>query len=111
MRDRRHRGPLTWRIHPIWRGIGLVLLIVIPFIAYGLAGMLMDYSVSHDLTNQNATQIVAGVDDLYLQIGLALVLTLLLYLVFSVVGSLLYSALGGRENEEIVSRIGSGRRR
>jgi len=41
----------------------------------------------------------------------ALLFSILLYLIFSVLASLLYSLMGGRENEELITRIGSGRRR
>jgi len=48
---------------------------------------------------------------LYLLIGMSLLFSILLYLIFSVLASLLYSLMGGRENEELITRIGSGRRR
>jgi hypothetical protein len=33
--------PRPWKIHPIWRGIGIVLLILIPFISY-IAAVIID---------------------------------------------------------------------
>lgn len=112
MSQQRHRGPLTWRLHPIWRGIGLILLILIPVISFGLAEIFLDYFVaqSPDLP-QSPEQIIIGVDNLYLQIGVTLVLTIILYLLLSIIGSVVYSVMGGREHEEIVSRLGSGRRK
>lgn len=112
MSDRRIRGPLTRRVHPIWRGIGFLLLILIPLISFGIAGTIMDYlPVQYPNLVRGNPQLIDGLDDLYLQLAITLVLSLILYLLMSILTSILYSALGGSENEEIVSRIGSGRRR
>lgn len=90
----------------------MFLLVLIPVIAYGLAGMLIDYLIIRfpHLT-QNPSQIIRGVDNLYFQIGVTLILTILLYLVLSLIGSAIYSLSGARERDELVSRLGSGRRR
>jgi len=108
----RYRSSIFWRLHPVWRGIGLILLVLIPFIAYGFSGMLLDYVVdrSPDLP-QTPHRIIAGVDDLYLQIGITLILTVLLYLIISLIGSAVYSLSGARERQELITRIGSGRRK
>lgn len=41
--DRRWEQPKPdpWTIHPIWRGIGCILLVVIPIMAYALADILV----------------------------------------------------------------------
>ena len=108
----RYRSSLFWRLHPIWRGIGLLLLVLIPFIAYGFSGMLLDYIVdrSPDLP-QNPNQIIMGVDNLYLQIGVTLILAILFYLIITLIASAIYSLSGAREREDLFFKIGSGRRK
>jgi hypothetical protein len=111
MKPPRRRGLLTWRLHPIWRGIGFLMMIILPVIGYGLADMAMNYLLEQ---NQNLSLELASLDvnaQLYLLIAMTLLFTILLYLIFSVFASLLYSLMGGGENEEVISRIGSGRRR
>lgn len=111
MSERRNRA-LSWRMHPVWRGIGFLFLILMPIIAYYLSGMLLDYLATQPLTpSANFLRSIGSENLLYLQIGLTVLLSILLYLILSILGSLLYTLLGGRENEEIVSRIGSQRRK
>lgn len=112
MKDRRSDRTLGWRMHPIWRGIGFLLLVIVPVIAFFLSGMLLDYLAAEERSSFNTLVQSVGSDNiLYLQLGVTFVLSVLIYLVYSVFGSLLYSLLGGQENEEIVTRIGSHRRR
>lgn len=100
------------KLHPIWRGIGFLLLILIPIIAYGLVEMGIQYAFeqSESLAYSFSTANPNGMDILYLQIGATLVVSFILYLVLSILGSLLYSLLGGNENAEVASRIGERRR-
>lgn len=109
--SQRPRGSFS-TLHPIWRGIGFLLLILVPIIAYGLVEIGIQYGFEQNEyfaytfspTNPN------GIDLIYLQIGATLVLSFILFSVLSVVGSLLYSLLGGNENAEVASRIGERRR-
>lgn len=100
--SRQGRGPFPWRVHPIWRGIGCMLLIVIPIIAFGLAETLIAYALAENPTIFNSIDVdVRGPDNLYVKIGVALVLSFILYLVFSILGSLFYSLAGGPKDERI----------
>lgn len=111
MSDKQHRTAFS-QLHPIWRGIGFILLILIPFIAFGFSGMILDYVIeNYPGLAQSPSQIIYGVENLYLQLGLTLILTMLLYLVMSIFGSVLYSLSGARDRKELVSRIGSGKRK
>lgn len=112
MRDRRNNRALGWRMHPIWRGIGFLMLILIPIIAFFLTMLILEFFASDPLSQ--VAIFLRNLGDrnfLYLQIGLTVLLTILLYLIFNILGSLLYTLSGGREDEELVSRIGSQRRR
>lgn len=100
---RRASGPFPWRVHPIWRGIGCLLLILIPIISYGLAELLLAWL---DANNPNFTRMLAANPNflgnpLFIKGAITLVLSVAIYLVFSTVSSLFYSLLGGHRDEEI----------
>jgi hypothetical protein len=99
-------------MHPIWRGIGFLMLILIPIIAFFLTSLILEYFASDPLSQP--AYFLRSLSDqnyLYLQIGLTVFLTVLIYLIFNILGALIYSMFGGHEDEELVSRIGSQRRR
>ena len=110
MRLRYKRGG---KLHPIWTGIGCAMLILLPAIAWGLADRLVDFTLIRfpDLALNIAKANPGGVNVIFIKIGAALILLILIYLLFSILSSLLYTLLGGKENAEIASRIGTGRRR
>lgn len=113
MKGGRPRGHVFSQLHPIWRGIGCALIILIPLIAYGLADVILGYVLTQ---NPNLAASLSnprpGEADLFqVQLIATAVLSVILYMVFSILGSLVYSLLGGNRNAEIVSRIGSGTRR
>lgn len=37
--------PRPWSIHPIWRGIGCLMAIIMPIFAFAAASMLVDYNL------------------------------------------------------------------
>jgi hypothetical protein len=37
----------VYRAHPVWRGIGCLLIVIIPLISYAGAAILVDYGVGH----------------------------------------------------------------
>ncbi|HLE73075.1 MAG TPA: hypothetical protein VI688_02410 [Anaerolineales bacterium] len=101
------------KLHPIWTGIGCAMLILIPLISWGLADVLVDYLVATypDLALDIGKANPGGVNILYLKIGSAVILSILIYLLFTILSSLFYTLLGGSRDAEIASRIGSGKRR
>jgi hypothetical protein len=112
MRPKPTRGSQFSQLHPIWRGIGFILIILFPVIAFELSEMILDYIADqYPQLMQSPTQFVIGVENLYVQLGLTLIITILLYLIYSIVSSALYTLSGARDREEIISRIGSGRRK
>lgn len=102
---RRDGGPFPWRVHPIWRGIGCLLLILVPVIAFGLAEMLLDFAPSRSefLANYLA-DMADGPEIFYIKLGLTVVLSVILFLLFQIVGSLIYSLGGGPQDEDLASR-------
>ena len=97
-------------MHPIWRGIGFLLLILVPFIAYGLADLLLAALVEQNPALERSLS-GSGLlsNPLVIKGILTLVLSMVIYLVFSILGSLLYSALGGPRDEDIASRTRTNR--
>jgi hypothetical protein len=89
------------------------MLVLLPAIAWGLADRLVDFLFTQypDLALNIAKANPGGVNIIFIKAGAALILAILLYLVFSILSSLLYTLLGGKEDAEIASRIGTGRRR
>lgn len=41
--DRKPEDKRRWKVHPIWRGIGCILLIVVPIVSFFLARFYMAY--------------------------------------------------------------------
>jgi hypothetical protein len=107
--SRRDRGPFPWTVHPIWRGIGCLLLILLPIIAFGLAELLLAWVASQNpslgRTLTANTNLLSN--PLFVKAVLALVISMALYLVFSTLGSLVYSLMGGPRNKEIAERTRS----
>jgi hypothetical protein len=99
---RQSRGPFPWRVHPIWRGIGCLLLIVAPVVAFGLADTLITYAVAQNPFIFNSLDVdLRGPENLYVKIAAAALLSFILYLVFSILGSLFYSLAGGHKDERM----------
>jgi hypothetical protein len=88
------------------------MMLIIPVIAFGLSEMLIPavfeanpiFAQTFDPENPRAVNI------LFLQAGVTALLSFVLYFVFSILSSLIYSMFGGSANEEIASRIGTGKR-
>ncbi|MEX2161987.1 MAG: hypothetical protein WD751_08745 [Anaerolineales bacterium] len=113
MSSRRPHSRALSQLHPIWRGIGCLLIILIPLIAYGLADFLLKYLMGQNpsLASSLLHPLPGELSQFQVQLGATVVLSILLYLVISILGSLLYSLLGGSRNAEVGSRIGTGFRR
>lgn len=103
-RSHRNRGPFPWSVHPIWRGIGCLLLIVLPLVAYGLTDTLIALAQANSVAVAQAIKNNPSViEQPYFRIIFTAVITLVLYLLFSIFVSLVYSLAGGPLNEEVAS--------
>ncbi len=106
------RKPLQNKVHPIWRGIGCMMMLLIPLLAFGISELLIPvtFEASPEFAYTFSPENPRAVSMLYLQAGATALLSFVLYMVFSILGSILFSLFGGSANEEIASRIGSGKR-
>jgi hypothetical protein len=104
MSARKSRSPFPWRVHPIWRGIGCLLLIILPFVAYGLTDVIVAWALaSNEAVASGVRANPALLEHPYFKIAFTGVITIILFFVFSILASLIYSLAGGPLNEEVAS--------
>lgn len=97
-------GPFPWRVHPIWRGIGCLLLVIVPIIALGITDWLLTLFEEPLPSQLTQTLVIPGLgsfENAYGRILLTIFFSFVLFLLFSIVGSLFYSLLGGQEDEDL----------
>lgn len=90
-----------WKIHPIWRGIGCIMMLIIPIMAYAGAVLLVQANAEQgwlpmprELT-QTVTLPVLGPMKQFYAIGIVTVLLVIIgFGLFTVFYSLVYSMVG-----------------
>jgi hypothetical protein len=101
---RKPRSPFPWTIHPVWRGIGCIMLVIIPTVSVGLAQAVLPYlDTSQDgaLARNVTLPLIGEIQHIYAQILLATFFTITIFLILTVISSFLYSFLGGDRDEEV----------
>jgi len=91
-----------WKVHPIWRGIGCILIILIPIMSYAAAVMMVDANITAGWVPAPAvymqTVLVPYLDmpiaHLYANLMVAGVLMLVGYAGLMVFYSVMYSVVG-----------------
>jgi hypothetical protein len=90
-----------WKIHPVWRGIGCVMLILIPIMSYAGAVLLVEANfeqrwlpLSRDFTRTVAVPLLGEIPHLYGNLIVAALLSLLGFGILMVIYSLMYAAVG-----------------
>ena len=83
-------------IHPIWRGIGFVFLIITPVIAYYCGIFLLEENGKNGWVNIPADVIAYGNSDpyIYIKIFLIIVFMVLLYGIYAFITFLIFSLFG-----------------
>jgi hypothetical protein len=97
----RQADPQSRTVHPIWQGIGCLLLILIPVLSYAGADLLVQENLSQHwlpapiVLLQTVVIPVVGiaVPHLYANLVVALLLALIGFAVVTVIYSLMYSAI------------------
>lgn len=95
-------------IHPIWRGIGCVLVVIIPLMSFAAAAILMDANVQNgwveiprELERLPDLDVLAGslpdwiIVNFYAKALVAVLFSFLLFGIFTIVYSLAYRLGGG----------------
>jgi hypothetical protein len=84
-------------VHPVWRTVGCIMAVLIPIIGFTGSLLLIQYNqqyrwvqIPSDFINQTA----GGDPYLYIKIGLTLIISFLLYIIFMLVTFVINSAFG-----------------
>ncbi|MCI0519937.1 MAG: hypothetical protein L0Z70_06725 [Chloroflexi bacterium] len=90
-----------WKIHPVWRGIGCVMLILIPVMSYAGAILLVEANIeqrwlpmSREFSRTVALPLLGEIPHLFANLLTAALLSLLGFGILMVLYSLLYSMVG-----------------
>ena len=82
-------------IHPVWRGVGFILMFLIPFLAYFGAKALLEMNQVEKWVSIPADLLAPGSDPLlYVRIGIAVVLALFLFLIIQLITFIIFGAFG-----------------
>ncbi len=78
------REDWPWTIHPVWRGIGFILILLIPFLGYQAGRLLVDANWKHGWVPVPASLVgPPGNPNLYLNLIAALLCSLVMYAVLA----------------------------
>jgi len=102
-RANKRLGLFPWRVHPIWRGIGCSFLIIIPIISYGISEVLIeliDEPLPDLLSRSLELPIIGSVEAFLGRIVFSVVLSVALFLLLFVLGSIFFLLLGGKGQED-----------
>jgi hypothetical protein len=103
-RKNKNQGPFPWRVHPIWRGIGLLLMVIIPFISLGITDMLLpllDQPLPDYLAQAVTIPGIGDVETFYARAVLTSILSIALFFIISILFSIVYSLSGGYRDEDM----------
>ena len=83
-------------IHPIWRGIGCIMLILIPVISYLGSLVFLQYGPKYGLTGWITRDILVEGSDpyLYVKIGITIVISLVFFLIFMMITFIMNKLFG-----------------
>ncbi len=82
-------------VHPIWRGVGVILIVLTPVLGYFAALVVLDENTKNKWFAIPQDFLYKGADPLLLmKIGLTIILGLLIYFVLQFLTFLLYSLFG-----------------
>jgi len=85
-------------VHPIWRAVGCLLILIIPIIGFTGSFLLIQLNRQNHWMTIPQDFINAGGDPyLYIKIGLTVLISLVLYILFMLVTFLMNSALGPKK--------------
>ncbi len=84
-----------WKIHPIWQGIGCLMMVLIPLISYAGAVLLVDANIKNGWVEIPPEFIgPPNYPLLYTQLGATVLLSLFGFIIFVIIYSLVYRLIG-----------------
>jgi hypothetical protein len=83
------------KIHPIWRGIGFIFMVLAPVMGYFGSLMLLDANKQQSWFPIPQSWLASGADPfLYVKIGLTIILAALIFFVLQLIGSIIIRIAG-----------------
>lgn len=108
MKSRRQRGRsaiFNWEVHPVWRGIGCVMMVLVPALAYGIATTVFGQYWPAELglkTDPITIRFLGTYEKFWIVVGLStIVLIPTLLALLATLASLMYSLMGGDRTERV----------
>jgi hypothetical protein len=93
--SRRKESDDKQKTHPVWRAVGLIMVVLIPIISYAGALVLLDLNSQNRWMIIPADLLAPGADQmLYIKIGLTVIFSMVLYALFMMINFIAYSAFG-----------------
>lgn len=84
-----------WRIHPVWRGIGCLMIVLIPLLSYGLAHLAVEanreqgwVAIPIDLLGPTAYPY------LYAKLALAVLIAVVIFALYTIFYIVVYQVMG-----------------
>jgi len=83
------------QVHPIWRGVGFIFLILAPLMGWFGAQVLLDANQANGWFRIPSSFLAPGADSLlFVKIGLTIILAFLIFFVLQFIGVILYRMVG-----------------
>jgi len=93
--------PRPWKIHPVWRGIGCLMFIIIPIMSYAGAVLLVEQNktqgwmpMPYELMQTIFIPYIGGINHLYAYLLVCMLLMFVGFSVLMIVYALLYRLIG-----------------
>ncbi|MCJ7702616.1 MAG: hypothetical protein MUO62_13615 [Anaerolineales bacterium] len=84
-----------WKIHPVWQGIGCLMIVLIPIMSFAGAVLLVDANLEHRWLPVPRELVSPGGNPLlYMQIGVTVLISMFGFMLFVIAYSLLYRFMG-----------------
>jgi len=98
-RDR--AAPRPWSIHPVWRGIGCLMMVIIPIMAWAAATLLVQENAKRgwlpmpaQLVQTVNLPLIGAAPFFFANLLTAVILALIGFGLFTIIYSMIFSALG-----------------
>ena len=97
MKSREERERETWP-HPIWRGVGIIMVVVLPILAFVISDELITYweatipgfTLPYQMRQTVDVPVYGQVNNFFGVLALAVIITIALFALFSVLNALVY---------------------
>jgi hypothetical protein len=99
--SRPQQQPRPWEVHPVWRGIGCLLILLIPIMSYAGAVLLVQENLSQgwlpmpaEFSRTVTLPLVGSVANFYAVLMVTVILIMAGFVILTVLYALVYTQLG-----------------